>query len=47
MWILDFGLNDFARVGMAGIFGSIARTTTTLVHEIYLLPGQMIPEHNI
>ena len=29
MWILDFGLGDFAKVGMAGIFWINRRTTTT------------------
>jgi hypothetical protein len=45
MWILDFGLNDFARVGMAGIFWLNRQDYNYFGHEIYLLPGQMIPEH--
>ena len=45
MWILDFGLNDFARVGMAGIFWLNRQDFGYFGHEIYLLPGQMIPEH--
>jgi D-lyxose ketol-isomerase len=45
MWILDFGLGDFARVGMAGIFWLNRQDYNYFGHEIYLLPGQMIPEH--
>ncbi len=45
MWILDFGLDDFARVGMAGIFWLNRQDHNYFGHEIYLLPGQMIPEH--
>jgi hypothetical protein len=46
MWILDFGLNDFAHVGMAGIFWLNRQDYNYFGHEIYLLPGQMIPEHS-
>jgi len=45
MWILDFGLGDFAHVGMAGIFWLNRQDYNYFGHEIYLLPGQMIPEH--
>ncbi len=45
MWILDFGLGDFARVGMAGIFWLNRQDYNYFGHEIYLLPGQMIAEH--
>jgi hypothetical protein len=45
MWILDFGLEDFAHVGMAGIFWLNRQDYNYFGHEIYLLPGQMIPEH--
>jgi D-lyxose ketol-isomerase len=45
MWALDFGLGDFARVGMAGIFWLNRQDYNYFGHEIYLLPGQMIPEH--
>jgi D-lyxose ketol-isomerase len=46
MWILDFGLGDFAQVGMAGIFWLNRQDYGYFGHEIYLLPGQMIPEHS-
>ena len=45
MWILDFGLGDFANVGMAGIFWLNRQDYGYFGHEIFLLPGQMIPEH--
>jgi hypothetical protein len=45
MWILDFKLDDFAHVGMAGIFWLNRQDYKYFGHEIYLLPGQMIPEH--
>ena len=45
MWILEFGLGDFSRVGMAGIFWLNRQDYGYFGHEIYLLPGQMIPEH--
>lgn len=46
MWILDFGLGDFANVGMAGIFWLNRQDYGYFGHEIFLLPGQMIPEHS-
>jgi len=46
MWILDFHLGDFAEVGMAGIFWLNRQDYGYFGHEIYLLPGQMIPEHS-
>lgn len=46
MWTLDFGLGDFARVGMAGIFWLNRQDYKYFGHEIYLLPNQMIPEHS-
>ena len=45
MWILDFAVGDFAQVGMAGIFWVNRQDYSYFGHEIYLLPGQMIPEH--
>ena len=45
MWVLDFHLGDFAHVGMAGIFWLNRQDYGYFGHEIYLLPGQMIPEH--
>lgn len=45
MWTFDFGLGDFANVGMAGIFWLNRQDYSYFGHEIFLLPGQMIPEH--
>jgi len=45
MWVTDFGLGDFAHVGMAGIFWYNDKETNVFGHEIFLLPGQMIVEH--
>ena len=44
-WALDFGLGEFTEVGMAGIFWMNVKDGNYFGHEIYLLPGQMIPEH--
>ena len=46
MWILDFALGDFAHVGMAGILWLNRQDYGYFGHEIFLLPGQMIPEHS-
>jgi D-lyxose ketol-isomerase len=45
MWATDFGLGDFSRVGMAGIFWVNFQEQGYFAHEIFLLPGQMIVEH--
>jgi D-lyxose ketol-isomerase len=44
-WTLDFGLGIFMEVGMAGIFWMNNREHNYMGHDIWLLPGQMIPEH--
>ena len=44
-WVSDFGLGDFANVGMGGIFFFNDKEFRYFGHDIYLLPGQMIPEH--
>jgi hypothetical protein len=45
MWVLDFALGDFIRVGMGGIFWLNRQDYRYFGHEIFLLPGQMIAEH--
>ena len=45
MWVLDFQLGDFAHVGMAGMIWCNRQDYSYFGHEIFLLPGQMIPEH--
>ena len=44
-WTLDFGLGEFSEVGMAGVFWINNEEHDYMGHEIFLLPGQMIPEH--
>jgi D-lyxose ketol-isomerase len=44
-WAVDFGMGKFTEVGMAGIFWLNNKEDNYFGHEIYLLPGQMIPEH--
>lgn len=44
-WAVDFGLGDFENVGMGGIFWVNDQEHGYFAHAIYLLPGQMIPEH--
>lgn len=45
IWFTDFGLGDFEHVGMGGIFWINDADEGYFAHSIYLLPGQMIPEH--
>lgn len=45
IWFNDFGLGDFENAGMGGIFWINDSTEGYFAHSIYLLPGQMIPEH--
>ena len=44
-WAVDFGLGKFLEVGMGGILWVNNKEHNYFGHEIYLLPGQMIPEH--
>lgn len=45
-WYTDFGVGDFEHCGMGGIFWVNDSTDGYFAHDIYLLPGQMIPEHS-
>lgn len=45
-WYTDFGLGDFENCGMGGIFWVNDSVNAYFSHDIYLLPGQMIPEHS-
>lgn len=45
-WYTDFGLGDFENCGMGGIFWVNDAEHGYFAHDIYLLPGQMIPEHS-
>ncbi|MEG2479824.1 MAG: hypothetical protein RSA50_06090, partial [Mucinivorans sp.] len=44
-WVADFGLGDFENCGMGGVFYVNDSVNGYFAHDIYLLPGQMIPEH--
>ena len=44
-WVADFGLGKFTEVGMAGVFWVNNEKDDYFGHEIFLLPGQIIPEH--
>ena len=44
-WVLDFALDNFMEVGMGGVFYVNNKKDNYLLHDIWLLPGQMIPEH--
>ena len=44
-WVTDFGLNNYAEVGMGGIFWVNNLEDNYFGHDIYLMPGQRIPEH--
>ena len=44
-WAVDFGLGRFTEVGMAGILWINEQEDNYMGHEIFLLPGQRIPEH--
>ena len=45
IWFADFGMGDFENCGMGGIFWVNDSVNGYFAHAIYLLPGQMIPEH--
>jgi len=44
-WVAEFSIGDFENVGMGGIFWVNDAEHGYFAHAIYLLPGQMIPEH--
>ncbi len=44
-WVAEFGIGDFENVGMGGVFWVNDKEHGYFAHAIYLLPGQMIPEH--
>lgn len=44
-WALDFGLGNFLEAGMGGILWVNKKDHNYFGHEIFLLPGQAIPEH--
>jgi D-lyxose ketol-isomerase len=45
MWVADCGLGQFTEVGFAGMFWVNNQKDNYASLDIFLLPGQMIPEH--
>ena len=45
IWFVDFEMGDFENCGMGGVFWVNDAENGYFAHDIYLLPGQMIPEH--
>jgi hypothetical protein len=45
MWMSDFGLGHFTEVGAGGMFWVNNQKDNYASLDIFLLPGQMIPEH--
>jgi D-lyxose ketol-isomerase len=45
MWMSDYGLGHFTEVGSGGVFWINNQKDNYASLEIFLLPGQMIPEH--
>jgi hypothetical protein len=45
-WIADFGLGDFPNAGMGGVIWINRPDYCYFGLDIFLLPGQMIPEHS-
>ncbi|MDR1509076.1 MAG: hypothetical protein LBS53_05515 [Synergistaceae bacterium] len=47
IWVSDYGLGDFLKVGLAAL-GFVNHTGSDemyMMQDLYLLPGQMLPEH--
>jgi D-lyxose ketol-isomerase len=45
LWVAEFGLGRFTNVGLGGAFWVNSKEWNYASVEIFLLPGQMIPEH--
>lgn len=45
-WVSDFGFGDFENCGMGGVFWVNDYENGYFAHDMHLLPGQMVPEHN-
>lgn len=45
MWMADFGVGHFTEVGVGGMFWVNNQKDNYTSLEMFLLPGQMIPEH--
>ncbi|KPA99770.1 ABC-type sugar transport system, auxiliary component [Pseudomonas asplenii] len=45
IWVSDFGLGDFEHVGLSSVTWFNSQKSAYFAMTMYLLPGQMIPEH--
>ena len=45
MWISDYGLGQFAKLGLAAVGFINDLENSYMVQDLYLLPNQMLPEH--
>jgi D-lyxose ketol-isomerase len=45
LWVSDYGTGEFTKVGLGAIFFVNNEQHRYMMLDIYLLPGQMLPEH--
>ncbi len=45
LWVTDYGLGQFARLGLGARMWVNNETDHYMLMDVYLLPGQMLPEH--
>ncbi len=45
LWVTDYGKHEFTRLGLGGYMVVNNREYGFMMMELFLLPGQMIPEH--
>ncbi|MCX6926796.1 MAG: hypothetical protein NT154_26865 [Verrucomicrobia bacterium] len=45
LWVSDYGTGEFTRLGLAARMWKNNETDRYMVMDMYLLPGQMLPEH--
>lgn len=45
LWVSDYGTGEFAKLGLGALFFVNNEEHRYMMLDIYLLPGQMLPEH--
>jgi D-lyxose ketol-isomerase len=45
LWVSDYGMGQFARMGLGAVFFVNNEEHRYMMLDVYLLPGQMLPEH--
>ncbi len=47
LWISDYGIGRFSEIGLAcvGFVNHVAGESSFMMQDLFLLPGQMLPEH--